>query len=608
MKRMHRYEPGLALVAGLLLAFAAPPACSAQEPAPAAGPQAQGQELAANPGPQTPEPAEIAAQQAEEVQVDAIELLDAAALEALVAPVALYPDDLLAIMLPASTYPLQVVQAARFLRARNEGVPGEPSEDWNEAIVALLNYPEALQLLNEDLDWTWRLGEAVQIQEQDVILAISAFREQAHLAGNLESDGKQTVFLGDEGAIEIKPALPDEIYVPYYEPAEVVVRQPAPVYRYYPQPYPVYYYPYHASRQFPYGRFWGVTSAFSLGWRAGRLHRHLYGFHDHPYFGYNYYDPFYYRRPSVFVIHDHDRRRRHERSHKRHHEGNRWRSDDRRQGARPNAKSRQPGRLRGAGRRVEAHGMAPPAAAVTRNRPSIRTGGGPNAPQPPAQTASPAKIGVRAHETGAPKPGAIRYRPAGVASLQRDEVRRPFPTGAAGARSAGRTGRAAVHKAPARIAPSGGLRRNPAPESPAPSARAPKAPVRTATIHPRRPPSAANRASRSTGKAPPASINKAVRRQPVTAKPRQTPAVRPAGRPSMPSSAGSPPGRDAASVQQRTHSFEQPTRARAQPTPRTNSRAQAARQTARARPSADRPPARRTKRAPPPAPRTKPRR
>ena len=266
-----------------------------------------------------------------EVEVEPVELLDADALETLVAPVALYPDDLLAVVLPASTYPLQIVLAARFLEAGQENADGDamqPSEEWDDAVVALLNYPEVVALMDGNLDWTRRLGEAVLVQEEDVVAAISAFREQAKKAGNLESDGKQDVVVSDAGAIEIKPAVPDEIYVPYYEPEEVVVRQPVRVYHYYPRPYPVYYYPYHSGYDFAYGRFWGVTSAFSIGWRTRNLHLHHYGFIDHPYYSYRYHDPFYYRRPHLVLnIYDRDRRHRHRHRSDRHHRGNDWRSE-----------------------------------------------------------------------------------------------------------------------------------------------------------------------------------------------------------------------------------------------------------------------------------------
>lgn len=82
-------------------------------------------------------------------------------LQELVGPVALYPDDLLAIVLPASAYPLQIASAARFIEALETDPSLQPDPDWDDTVVALSNYPEVIELLNDDLDWTYRLGEAV---------------------------------------------------------------------------------------------------------------------------------------------------------------------------------------------------------------------------------------------------------------------------------------------------------------------------------------------------------------------------------------------------------------------------------------------------------------
>src|SRR5690606_3185671 len=141
-------------------------------------------------------------------------------LEELVAPIALYPDDLVAIVLPAATYPLDVVEAARFLDELESGASVTPDEDWDDSIVALLNYPEVLRRMDQDLDWTWDLGEAFLSQQADVLDAIQRFRTQARAAGNLESDERVRV-AEDQGAIRITPADPEVIYVPYYEPREV---------------------------------------------------------------------------------------------------------------------------------------------------------------------------------------------------------------------------------------------------------------------------------------------------------------------------------------------------------------------------------------------------
>ena len=231
---------------------------------------------------------------------EGIPLLSAAELETLVGPVALYPDDLLAIVLPAATYPLQLVEAQRFLDALADDPTLKPDEDWDDSVVALTNYPEIVALLNEDLDWTWQLGEAVVAQQADVVAAVAGFRERAYAAGNLRSDGNQIVARNDN-VIEITPVTEDVIYVPYYEPKQVVVYQPRTVYHYYPRPYPVYYYPYPSWHSFHSGFFWGVTTAYTIGWRSDRVHVYHHSYLGHPYYGRSYWDRWWYRRPSIHV-------------------------------------------------------------------------------------------------------------------------------------------------------------------------------------------------------------------------------------------------------------------------------------------------------------------
>src|SRR5690606_34887888 len=121
------------------------------------------------------------------------QILSSSELERLVGPIALYPDDLIAIVLPAATYPLQIVQAARLLEERERNPGLAPDDSWDDSVVALLNYPEVVELLNNDLDWTWQLGEAVLAQHSDVIDAIQDFRDRAYAAGNLRTDERQIV-------------------------------------------------------------------------------------------------------------------------------------------------------------------------------------------------------------------------------------------------------------------------------------------------------------------------------------------------------------------------------------------------------------------------------
>ncbi len=255
-------------------------------------------------------------------EIEELPIISSSEIEELIGPIALYPDDLLAIVLPAATYPLQVVEAARFLEALESDPALEPDPDWDDSIVALLNYPEVLEMLNEDLDWTWRLGEAVVAQQSDVIAAIELFRDRAYAAGNLESDDYQLVS-HEGGSIQITPVEDDVIYVPYYEPEEVIVYQPRRVYYYHPRPYPVYYYPYPSHHVFHHDHFWGVTTAFTIGWHLHHLNVYHHSFYGHPYYGRSYWDRWWYRRPSIH-IHNNYYVRNYGKNHNRYRYGDRW--------------------------------------------------------------------------------------------------------------------------------------------------------------------------------------------------------------------------------------------------------------------------------------------
>ena len=250
-------------------------------------------------------------------------LMDVASLEDVVARVALYPDELLAIVLPASTFPLQIVQAARYLEAHKSDPTLQPNAAWDESIVALLNYPEVINLLNTDLDWTWQLGEAVIKQQADVIVAVERFRERAHAAGNLKSD-KHKVVNRDHGTVAITSADRDAVYVPYYEPAEVVYQQRVTPYYYYPTRYPLYYYPYSPGHAFHSSAFWGITTAFTIGWFTNHLHFHPYGYRSHPFYGHRYHRS-HFRRHGLHAGHRHINSP-HRQQHNYH--GDFWNADD----------------------------------------------------------------------------------------------------------------------------------------------------------------------------------------------------------------------------------------------------------------------------------------
>jgi len=267
---------------------------------------------------------------AEVEEIEEFPIASAAELETLVGPIALYPDDLLAIVLPASTFPLQIVEALRFLEDLEDDPSLKPDDDWDDSIVALLNYPEVVELLNEDLDWTWRLGEVVVAQQSDVISAIELFRDRAYAAGNLKSDDYQIV-ANEDSSIQITPVQEDVIYVPYYEPERVVVYQPQPAYYYYPRPYPVYYYPYSTGYAFHDSFFWGVTTAFSIGWHSHHLNVFHHSFYGHPYYGHSYWDRYYwYRRPDIHVYNNVYVRNNSNVSYNRYRDGDRWQANERR--------------------------------------------------------------------------------------------------------------------------------------------------------------------------------------------------------------------------------------------------------------------------------------
>ncbi|THK37915.1 DUF3300 domain-containing protein, partial [Ensifer sp. MPMI2T] len=100
-------------------------------------------------------------------------------LEVLVARIALYPDELVALISAASLYPLQIVEAERFLEAREKNSDLKPKDSWDGSVVSLLNYPEVVKMMSEDLEWTQSFGEAIANQQKDVLIAIQQLRDEA---------------------------------------------------------------------------------------------------------------------------------------------------------------------------------------------------------------------------------------------------------------------------------------------------------------------------------------------------------------------------------------------------------------------------------------------
>jgi hypothetical protein len=196
--------------------------------------------------------------------------LSAQQLENVVAPVALYPDDLLAILLPSSTTPLEIIKAQRFLEKRKSNSSLQPDANMPAPVKSLLNYPDVVKKMNDDLDWTSALGNAVTAQQKDVVDAIQVFRRKVYVVGNLKSDDKQIVVVEKE-TIKVVQADPQVIYVPQYQPTQVVVVQTAPVYAYYPTPYPVYYYPYPPGAALATGMIIGAAAANAINWNNASI-------------------------------------------------------------------------------------------------------------------------------------------------------------------------------------------------------------------------------------------------------------------------------------------------------------------------------------------------
>jgi hypothetical protein len=209
--------------------------------------------------------APLTAAQAPAASGNAAEAPSPEELDKLVGPIALYPDDLVAIILPASTNPLQIVQADRFLEKRKSDPKLAIDDNWDDSVKSLVNYPEVIKQMSADLDWTSALGEAVVADQGAVLDAVQAFRRKAQAAGNLKTDTKQVVEVEKE-VIKIVPADPQVIYVPQYNPTTVVVYSSAPVYGYWPAPYPSYYYPYPPGAAFASGLIWGA--AIGAAWNG----------------------------------------------------------------------------------------------------------------------------------------------------------------------------------------------------------------------------------------------------------------------------------------------------------------------------------------------------
>jgi len=188
--------------------------------------------------------AQDASQQAPAAEAaEQVEKLPPDQLDSLVAPIALYPDPLLAQTLVAATYPLELIQLQQWLakhtdlkdKALADAVAKEP---WDPAIQSMAAVPEVVKRLADDIQWTTQLGDAFLDQQGDVMDAVQRMRKKAEEKGSLTSNKEQTVetkVVESKTVIVVQPTNPEVIYVPSYNPTVVY---PPPVY-----PYPPVYYP-----------------------------------------------------------------------------------------------------------------------------------------------------------------------------------------------------------------------------------------------------------------------------------------------------------------------------------------------------------------------------
>jgi hypothetical protein len=147
-------------------------------------------------------------------------------LDNLLAPIALYPDPLLAQILPASTYPEEISDAQAWLN-RGGTMSSIDRQDWDESVKAIAYYPSILNMMAGNMDWTADLGDAFLNQPEDVTLSIQRLRWQAREAGNLESTSEQTVVI-EGNYIKIIPVQPQYAYIPQYDPSVVYIERREP--------------------------------------------------------------------------------------------------------------------------------------------------------------------------------------------------------------------------------------------------------------------------------------------------------------------------------------------------------------------------------------------
>jgi hypothetical protein len=196
-------------------------------------------------------------------------------LDQLVAPIALYPDALIAQTLAASTYPTEIVDADRWLQAQTGASPQQIAskvnrQSWDPSVKALTAFPTVLAQMDKNLDWTTNLGNAYYNQPQDVMNAIQTMRQRAQGSGNLKATQQQTVS-SQNGSIVIAPANPSVVYVPAYNPW-VVYGAPLAIYPgFYYAPPPGVFFGTGLAIGFGIGIGIGLFAHWGWGWNNWRL-------------------------------------------------------------------------------------------------------------------------------------------------------------------------------------------------------------------------------------------------------------------------------------------------------------------------------------------------
>ena len=193
---------------------------------------------------------------------EAAEKFSAEQLDALLAPIALYPDPLLAQVLMASAYPVQIVQAQRWLDdPAHQSLTGDAlelalrAENWDPSVKSLVPFPQVLSMMSAQLEWTQQLGYAMSAQATDVMDSVQRLRRQAQANASLQSTSQQSV-TSEGSSVIIQPADQTTVYVPIYNPSVVYGSWPYPSYP------PVYFPP-------PPGYVVGTALAAGLAFGAG---------------------------------------------------------------------------------------------------------------------------------------------------------------------------------------------------------------------------------------------------------------------------------------------------------------------------------------------------